>query len=68
MRLDSVKQFEDSHAQRIGDDLDGVEGGIGFSVFDATKVGLIETTHFPELDLAETGAKPQLAHTGSEQF
>ena len=68
VRLDSVKQFKDGHAQRIGDDFDGVEGGIGFAVFDAAEVGLIKTTHLPELDLAETGANTQLTHTGSEQF
>lgn len=68
VRLDSVKQFKDGHAQRIGDDFDGVEGGIGLAVFDAAEVGLIKTTHFPEFDLAETGANSQLAHAGSEQF
>lgn len=68
VRLDSVKQFKDGHAQRIGDDFDGVEGGIGLAVFDAAEIGLIETTHLPELDLAETGANSQLSHAGSEQF
>jgi len=68
VRLDPVKEIEDGHAKRIGNDFDGVESGIGPAIFNAAEVSLIETAHFPELDLAETGANTQLTHTRSEQF
>ena len=66
VRFDPIKQFKDGHAQRLGKDLDGVEGGIGLAVFDAAEVGLVKTTHFPELYLAQSGAKTQLSHTRSK--
>ncbi len=66
MLFDSFKQLEDGQTKRIGNHFDGVEGGIGFAVFDPAEVGLIKTTHFPELDLAETGANTQLAYAGTK--
>ena len=47
-----LEQVKDAHAQSVRNDLDGVQRRVGLIVLDTAQVGLIETTFFTQLNLA----------------
>jgi hypothetical protein len=52
---DPVKQLKHRQSKCIGNDLNGIERGIGPAILNPTQVRLVEAAPFPEHDLALAG-------------
>lgn len=59
---DVFEQIEHAQTECVGDDFHGVECRIGLTSLYPTKVGLIETAMFGELDLRQARCQTQLPY------
>lgn len=66
--LNSIPQIVDREPQRVGDDLHGVEGWVGFAVFNTAQVRLVEAAALPKLRLAQAGIRSQLPNASPESL
>jgi hypothetical protein len=60
--LNALKQLKNSHPESVGNNLDGVERGVGLTVLNATQVCLVETALFAEHNLTHSGSETEFSH------
>lgn len=61
-----LEQLEDCQAQRVRDDLQGVQRRVRVAVLDAAQVGLIEAALLSKLNLTQAPRCPEFADACSE--
>ncbi len=61
-----IEQFEDRHAETVGNDFQGIDRRIGLTSLNPAQVGLIEAALLAKLNLTEAGFLTQRAYAGTK--